>query len=61
MDEGAFAFYYFHQGSMVGVLAAGRPDEERKPMQALVRARPAYEGIAAKLCDEAVELGALVE
>jgi NADPH-dependent 2,4-dienoyl-CoA reductase/sulfur reductase-like enzyme len=52
LDEGAFAFYYFHQGSMVGVLAAGRPDKERKPMQALVRARPLYEDVAAKLRDE---------
>jgi NAD(P)H-nitrite reductase large subunit len=61
LDEGAFAFYYFHQGRMVGVLAAGRPDEERKPMQALIKARPAYEEIATKLRDEAVDLGALVE
>ena len=30
MKEVSLAFYYFHQGSMVGVLTAGRPDEERK-------------------------------
>jgi NADPH-dependent 2,4-dienoyl-CoA reductase/sulfur reductase-like enzyme len=60
LDEGAFAFYYFQQGSLVGVLAAGRPDEERKPMQALVRARPAYEDVAARLRDERVDLNALV-
>jgi NADPH-dependent 2,4-dienoyl-CoA reductase/sulfur reductase-like enzyme len=58
LDEGTFAFYYFHQGRMVGVLAAGRPDEERKPMQALIKARPPYEEIATKLRDEAVDLGA---
>ena len=60
MDENRFAFYYFRQGRMVGVLAAGRPAEERKPMQALVRARPAYENVAGKLRDETVDLGALV-
>jgi 3-phenylpropionate/trans-cinnamate dioxygenase ferredoxin reductase subunit len=61
LDEGAFAFYYFHQGRMVGVLAAGRPDEERKPMQASIKARSAYDEIATRLRDEAVDLGALVE
>jgi len=61
LDEGSFAFYYFHQGSMVGVLTAGRPDEERKPMQALVSARSTYTEIADSLRDEAVDLGALVD
>jgi 3-phenylpropionate/trans-cinnamate dioxygenase ferredoxin reductase subunit len=60
VDAGRFAFYYFDQGRMVGVLAAGRPDEERKPMQTLVRGRPAYEDVAAKLEDEEVELDDLV-
>ena len=60
LEGGSFALYYFHQGKMVGVLAAGRPDEERKPMQALVKARPAYEDVAAKLSDEGVDLGTLV-
>jgi hypothetical protein len=46
---------------MVGVLAAGRPNEERKPMQALVKARPTYEEIEARLRDEAVDLGTLAE
>jgi NADPH-dependent 2,4-dienoyl-CoA reductase/sulfur reductase-like enzyme len=59
LDESRFAFYYFHRGTMVGVLAAGRPDEERKPMQALVKARPAYEKVADKLRDETVDLAAL--
>jgi 3-phenylpropionate/trans-cinnamate dioxygenase ferredoxin reductase subunit len=61
LDEGAFAYYYFHKGRMVGVLAAGRPNGERKPMQALVKARPTYEEIEARLRDEAVDLGTLVE
>lgn len=56
---GGFALYYFHQGHMVGVLAAGRPDQEREPMQALVKARPAYAEVAIPLSDEAVGLGML--
>jgi len=39
------------------VLAVGRPDEERKPMQELVKARPAYEDVATRLVDEGVDLG----
>ena len=46
---------------MVGVLAVGRPDEEREPMQALVRARPEYADVATELIDEGVDLSTLVE
>jgi 3-phenylpropionate/trans-cinnamate dioxygenase ferredoxin reductase subunit len=60
LESGSFALYYFDQGQMVGVLAVGRPDEERKPMQALVKARPAYEDLAAKLSDQEVDLSTLV-
>jgi NADPH-dependent 2,4-dienoyl-CoA reductase/sulfur reductase-like enzyme len=60
LESGSFAFYYFDQGKMVGVLAAGRPDEERKPMQALVRARLAHEDVAARLGDEGADLSTLV-
>ncbi len=61
LESGSFALYYFVEGRMVGVLAAGRPDEERKPMQALAKARPAYEGVKARLADEAVDLSTLIE
>ena len=61
LGDGSFAYYYFDQGKLTGVLALGRPDEERKPMQALVKARPAYEDVAAKLVYEDVDLGALAE
>jgi 3-phenylpropionate/trans-cinnamate dioxygenase ferredoxin reductase subunit len=61
LEGGSFALYYFDQGKMVGVLAASRPDEERKPMQALVKARPAYEDVANRLRDERVDLGTLAE
>jgi hypothetical protein len=61
LDDGSFAYYYFDQGKLVGVLASGRPDEERKPMQALVKARPAYKDVAAKLVYEDVGLDTLIE
>jgi NADPH-dependent 2,4-dienoyl-CoA reductase/sulfur reductase-like enzyme len=61
LESGSFALYYFAQGKMVGVLAVGRPDEERKPMQALVESRPVYEDVKARLTDEAVDLSRLVE
>jgi 3-phenylpropionate/trans-cinnamate dioxygenase ferredoxin reductase subunit len=60
METGSFALYYFDQGTMVSVLASGRPGKERKPMQALVRARPAYVDVARGLVDEGVDLGTLV-
>jgi NAD(P)H-nitrite reductase large subunit len=61
LESSSFAYFYFDGGKLTGVLASGRPDEERKPMQALVRARPAYEDVAARLRDEAVGLSRLVE
>ncbi len=59
LEGGSFGYYYFDSGRMVGVLAAGRPDDERKPMQALVRARPRYDRIAERLRDESVDLTTL--
>jgi NADPH-dependent 2,4-dienoyl-CoA reductase/sulfur reductase-like enzyme len=60
LEDGRFAYYYFAQGKLTGVLASGRPDDERKPMQALVKARPAYEDVAAKLVYENVGLDTLL-
>ncbi len=60
LEEGSFAFYYFDEGRMVGVLACRRPNEERGPMEALVSARPLYEDLAARLPDEGVDLSSLV-
>jgi NADPH-dependent 2,4-dienoyl-CoA reductase/sulfur reductase-like enzyme len=59
LEQGSFAIYYFDQVKLVGVLAAGRPDEERRPMQALVKARITFEAAAARLRDEAIDLAAL--
>ncbi len=56
-----FAFYFFHQNRLAGVLAVGRPAEERMPMQTLVRARPAYEALADDIQNEDKDLAQLAE
>jgi NADPH-dependent 2,4-dienoyl-CoA reductase/sulfur reductase-like enzyme len=60
LAKGSFAFYYFRQNMLVGVLAVGRPKEEQKAMPALVRARLTYEVLAGPLTDEAVDLNTLL-
>jgi 3-phenylpropionate/trans-cinnamate dioxygenase ferredoxin reductase subunit len=61
IEDGSYAFWYFDRGVLTGVLAVNRPGEERKPMQALVRARPAYADVAEALADEATDLSALAD
>ena len=60
LKEGSFAFFCFDRGKLVGVLSVDRPDEERKPMQQLIRARLAYESVAATLLKTAVGLDRLI-
>jgi 3-phenylpropionate/trans-cinnamate dioxygenase ferredoxin reductase subunit len=60
LEEGGYAFYYFDGGKLTGVLAAGRPDEERGPMQSLVKQRVGYDRVAGKLEDEAADLESLL-
>lgn len=59
LQEDSFAVYYFDGERLTGVLAVDRPDGERKPMQALVKARPGYEEIAADLEDTGTDLAEL--
>lgn len=61
LDEGSFAFYYFDEGQLTGVLAVDCPDDERAPMQDLVRRRPMADDVAAALADPAVNLDSLLE
>lgn len=61
LDEGSFAFYYFDDGQLTGVLAVDRPENERAPMQDLVRRQPMYDGVAASLADPGVNLDSLLE
>lgn len=60
LEQGSFAYYYFDQDRLVGVLSMARPSSERGPMQDLVKARPTLDQVAEQLRDEAVSLETLV-
>jgi len=51
LEAGRAAVFYFAEGTLTGVLAYGR-DEERKALQALVKARPSLDSVAERLPDE---------
>jgi 3-phenylpropionate/trans-cinnamate dioxygenase ferredoxin reductase component len=61
LEAGSYAFYYFDQGKLTGVLAVGLPDEEREPLQALIKERVAYDRVADKLRDEEADLQSLLK
>jgi 3-phenylpropionate/trans-cinnamate dioxygenase ferredoxin reductase component len=61
LETRSFAYYYFDADRLVGVLAMGRPDDEREPMEQLVKARPAYDDVAKALGDEARDLAELAK
>ena len=56
LQEDRFAIFYFDGERLTGVLAVDRPDKERKPMQALVKACPGYDEVAADLEDPDTDL-----
>jgi 3-phenylpropionate/trans-cinnamate dioxygenase ferredoxin reductase subunit len=61
LDARSFTFFYFDEADkMVGVLTMGRPEEEREPMQNLVKARVDYARVASGLKDESVDLATFV-
>ncbi len=60
LERGSFAYFYFRETRLVGVLAVGRPDEERKPMQELVRLGPQHEKVAEALRTEETSLSKLI-
>jgi hypothetical protein len=62
LDARSFTFFYFAEdGKLSGVFTMGRPEEEREPMQQLVRARPTHDDVVSQLRDESQDLAALVE
>ncbi len=61
LEEGSFAYYYFDQDRLTGVLAVDRPGGERTPMRKLVEARRTYDEVADDLRDEDVDLAELTE
>ena len=60
LESRSFTFFYFAgDGKLSGVFTMGRPEEEREPMQQLVRARPAHDDVADPLQDESQDLADL--
>jgi len=60
IEEGSFAFYYFNQGQLVGVLSVGRPKEEREAMKTLPGKGITHAESASKLADESYALDQLL-
>ena len=58
--EGSFAFYYFDQGQLVGVLSVGRPEGEREAMKTLPEKGITHAESASKLADESYSLNQLL-
>jgi NADPH-dependent 2,4-dienoyl-CoA reductase/sulfur reductase-like enzyme len=61
LEDNSFAYYFFRDGKLAGVLASGRPDEEREAMQTLPKQRPAHDQVADVLADEGADLDQLLE
>jgi len=61
IEKGSFAYYYFADGRLQGVLAVDRPDEEREAMQTLPAQKPAYAEVGSKLKDEDFNLSNLID
>lgn len=61
LEDHSFAYYFFRDGKLAGVLASGRPDEEREAMKTLPRQRPAQDQVADVLADEEADLDQLLD
>jgi 3-phenylpropionate/trans-cinnamate dioxygenase ferredoxin reductase subunit len=61
LEGGSFAYYYFDEDRLTGVLAAGRPGGERTPMRKLVEAQPMVDEVAGDLQNEEIDLSDLTE
>lgn len=60
IKDGSFAYFYFQDKRLRGVLAVGRPDEEREAMKTLPQQRPTYHDTADKLKDESFDINQLI-
>ncbi len=61
LDSGSFAYFYFVDDKLTGVFAIDRPDDERIPMQTLIKERASFGDIAEQVADEQVHLDDLIE
>jgi len=57
----SFAISYFAKDRLVGILAAGRPEGERGPIQDLVTKGPSYDQVADDFADENRDLAQLIK
>ena len=57
----SYQLFYFDLGTLVAVLTVGRLGDDRKTIPQLVEARLAYENVADRLPDAAVELSSLLD
>lgn len=60
-DEANVAYFYFRDGTLVAAVSMGRPDDERDPIQDLIKARAAYDDVAEQVQDEDVDLADLTK
>jgi 3-phenylpropionate/trans-cinnamate dioxygenase ferredoxin reductase component len=60
LEDDSVSYWYFAQDTLVGVLALGRPDEERDAMEQLVTRGLAYDEVAEALQDEGRSLDDLL-
>ncbi|MFO7942764.1 MAG: FAD-dependent oxidoreductase [Anaerolineales bacterium] len=60
IKTGRFAYFYFDEGQLKGVLAVGRPDEEREAFKTLPELQPTFANVADKLQDESFNLAEMV-
>lgn len=61
LAQQSVSYWYVRGGKLVGVLAIGRPDQEREPMQALVKAGLSIEAIEVALMDASTDLATLLQ
>lgn len=60
VDGGPYSFFYFYEGKMVGALAVDLADDDRKPLQALIRAQAPRRDVSTRLADPSLSLASLV-
>jgi len=59
IKTGSFAYFYFDESRLKGVLAVNRPDDEREAFKTLPEQQPTFADVADKLQDERFNLADL--
>ncbi len=58
IDDGAFSVWYFHEGTLVAALSAGRP-EDLMDARRLIAARTPQDAVESAIADLSVDLATL--